>query len=51
MELEDECHGLRVEIERLRAENKILHNLIVNDAMLVERFNAAWERHLLEQAK
>ncbi len=40
---------LQDENERLRAENKILHEIIVNDALLIERYNAARERHLHSQ--
>jgi hypothetical protein len=38
------------EIERLIVENRFLFDVIKNDALLVERYNAFVERRLLERA-
>jgi hypothetical protein len=44
------CAEVADEIERLRAEHRILLGLIENDALLLERFNAAVERRTHEQS-
>jgi hypothetical protein len=40
---------MQAEIERLRTENRFLFDVIKDDALLVERYNAFNERRLLEK--